>query len=179
MIAAIASLSFLGLFFGATLGIASRYLAVEVGGLQAELEEMMPGSNCGQCGYPGCAAAAQALATGDAQVTLCPPGGRSLAVALADRLGKSADLSGISDRGPVVAFIHEDACIGCGRCFRECPSDSIMGGPKQMHTVFRDLCNGCGACVADCPTHCIELQAVPVTLQTWHWPKPNLIAKSA
>lgn len=173
MVAAIASLAAMGLFLGALLGLASRYLRVETDARQAEIEALMPGTNCGQCGFPGCAAAAQALVQGKAPLTLCPPGGRSLATLLAERLDVAADLSGMADQGPAVAFIDESACIGCGRCFRACPSDSILGGPKQMHTVFHDLCNGCGACVSQCPTDCIELCPVPVTLQNWHWPKPS------
>lgn len=172
MVTATMSLAMMGLTLGALLGIAARYLRVETDARQAEIEALMPGTNCGQCGFLGCSAAAQALAQGQAPVTLCPPGGRSLAAQLAERLDVGADLSGMADRGPVVACINESACIGCSRCFRECPSDSILGGPKQMHTVFQDLCSGCGACVSHCPTDCIEMVPVPVTLQNWHWPKP-------
>lgn len=177
MVTAIASLALIGLLLGTLLGLAARYLRVETDARQAEIEALMPGTNCGQCGFPGCVAAAQALVQGQAPVTLCPPGGRSLATQLAERLGVGADLEGMTDRGPVVAFINESACIGCSRCFRECPSDSILGGPKQMHTVFHELCTGCGACVPHCPTDCIELQPVPVTLQNWHWPKPTSAPK--
>ena len=73
---------------------------------EAEIEAMLPGSQCGQCGYPGCTPAATALANGEADVTLCPPGGRSLAQELANKLGISADLSKIEDRDPMIARIR-------------------------------------------------------------------------
>jgi electron transport complex protein RnfB len=95
MISAVISITILGLVLGTLLGTAARYLRVEGNPLQQEIEDMLPGSQCGQCGFPGCSPAAEALANGNAEVTLCPPGGRSLALALADKLGVSADLSGV------------------------------------------------------------------------------------
>ncbi len=173
MLAAIGTLTALGVTLGTLLGVSARYLRVEGNPLQEEIEAMLPGSQCGQCGYPGCGPAAEALASGEAAVTLCPPGGTALAQALADKLGVSVDLSEAADAEPVLAFVNEDLCIGCSRCLRECSTDAILGGPKSMHTVISDYCHGCGKCAPVCPTECIELRPVPVTLQTWHWPKPG------
>ena len=86
MIAALVSLMTLGLVLGGLLGIAARFFAVEGNPLEAEVEAMFPGSQCGQCGFPGCTPAAAAVVAGDAPVTLCPPGGRSLAEALAEKV---------------------------------------------------------------------------------------------
>ncbi len=89
MLAAVISLSLLGAGLGLALGFASRKFAVEGNPLVDELVAMMPGSNCGQCGFPGCTGAAAAIAEGTAPPTCCPPGGKALAAALADRLGIS------------------------------------------------------------------------------------------
>ncbi len=176
MIAAIASLALLGIALGWLLGLASRYLSVEGNPLQAEIEAMLPGSQCGQCGYPGCTAAAEALAGGAAPVTLCPPGGRVLAEELAVKLGVAADLSGVRDQTPVIAHVHEQLCIGCTKCLKRCPTDAILGGPKMIHAVFADACTGCEKCFEVCPTECIEMRPVQPNLQTWYWPNPRLAA---
>ncbi len=172
MIAAIASLSSLGLILGLVLGFAAKRLRVEGNPLVAELEAMLPGSQCGQCGYPGCTGAAQALADGNAPVTLCPPGGRDLVVALAAKLGVEADLSGVKETVPSIAEVKEEICIGCTRCYKVCPTDAIMGAAKQIHVVFREACTACGKCVDVCPTEALTLRPVPVTLQSWYWHKP-------
>jgi electron transport complex protein RnfB len=173
LVAAIFSLTVLGAVFGLLLGVAARYLKVEGNPLVAEIEKLLPGSQCGQCGYPGCIGAAQALAEGNAAVTLCPPGGVALAQALAAKLGVEADLSGVEDKGPMIAEIKEEICIGCTRCFKVCPTDAIMGAAQQIHVVFREACTACGKCEAVCPTESVKLQPIPVTLQSWHWHKPQ------
>jgi len=174
---AILYLTTLGLSLGLILGIAARYLRIDSNPLVDEIEAMMPGSQCGQCGYPGCAPAAAALAAGEASPTLCPPGGRDLAQRLADKLGIKVDLSLMEeDTGPILARVHEENCIGCTRCFKVCPTDAIIGAPKQIHSVFKAACTGCKACIEVCPTECLQIEPVTVTLGTWHWPKPALAA---
>ncbi len=174
LLSAIISLTMLGTVFGLLLGVAARYLKVEGNPLVAELEQMLPGSQCGQCGFPGCTGAAQALADGSAPVTLCPPGGRALVLALAAKLGVEADLSGVADKLPMIAEVKEEICIGCTRCFKVCPTDAIMGAAQQIHVVFREACTACGKCEEVCPTESVKLQPIPVTLQSWHWNKPQI-----
>ena len=176
MVIAIFYLTTLGLSLGLILGIAARYLKVESDPLVAEIEAMMPGSQCGQCGFPGCSPAAAAVAAGEAPPTLCPPGGRDLAQRLADKLGIKVDLSCMEDTGPILARVHEENCIGCTRCFKVCPTDAIIGAPKQIHSVFKPACTGCKACIDVCPTECLQIEPVLVTLGTWIWPKPALAA---
>ncbi len=176
MIVTIFSITLLGLALGALLGTAARYLKVEGNPLKEEIEQMLPGSQCGQCGFPGCSPAAEALANGDATVTLCPPGGSSLALALADKLGVTADLSTLEEKKPMLAFIKDDLCIGCMKCFKRCPTDAILGGPKQIHAVLTEACTGCEKCVDICPTECVEMRPVKVTVQEWYWPKPAAAA---
>lgn len=172
LLAAVVSLTVLGTVFGLLLGLAARYLKVEGNPLVAEIEQLLPGAQCGQCGFPGCSGAAQALADGNAPVTLCPPGGRAVVQALAAKLGVDADLSGVKDSVPMLAEVKEEICIGCTRCFKVCPTDAIMGAAQQIHSVFREACTACGKCEEVCPTESIKLQPVPVTLQSWHWHKP-------
>jgi len=130
MFAAIASLIVLGLICGWLLGLAARYLKVEGNPLVEQVEALLPGSQCGQCGLPGCSAAARAMVEGQAPVTLCPAAGRALTEELAGLLGVGVDLSGVADKAPVVAHVHEQLCVGCTRCFKRCPTDVILGGPR-------------------------------------------------
>ncbi len=176
MITAIIVLTLLGLILGLVLGAASNYFAVEGNPLETEIEAMLPGSQCGQCGFPGCTPAAAALVNGEAEITMCPPGGRNLAQELATLLGVSADLSNMEDKEPMIAKIRDELCIGCTKCFKRCPTDAILGGPKQIHSVIRDACTGCEKCFDVCPTECIEMRPIPVTLQNWYWPKPAIAA---
>lgn len=173
---AIASLTMLGLILGWLLGVAARYLKVEGNPLTEQVVALMPGSQCGQCGYPGCGPAAEAIAAGTAPVTLCPPGGRVLAEELASLLGVTADLSGVADKPPMIAHIHENLCVGCTKCFKRCPTDAIMGANNMIHSVFADACIGCELCFDVCPTECIEMRPMTATLQTWFWPKPLALA---
>ena len=172
MIAAILSLTALGLGLGFLLAMAGRYFRLEGNPLLEEVQTLLPGSQCGQCGYPGCAAAAEAMLAGEAPVTLCPPGGRALAEVLASRLGVNAEFGAMEDQQPTLARIVEDNCTGCGRCFKTCPTDAVVGAPKQIHGVVHDACIGCGKCVDVCPTESITLHPITPTLKTWYWPKP-------
>ena len=172
MIIAMTSLTVLGAILGLILGVAARKFRVEGNPLVGELIDILPGSQCGQCGFPGCTGAAEALAAGTAPVTLCPPGGRAVAMALAAKLGVDADVSSVQESVPMIAEVREELCIGCTRCFKVCPTDAIMGAAQQIHSVFREACTACGKCEAVCPTESVKLQPIPVTLQGWRWSKP-------
>jgi electron transport complex protein RnfB len=164
----------MGVALGGILGAAARFLAVEENPLEEEIKALLPGSQCGQCGYVGCAQAAAALAKGEAPVTLCPPGGRAVAEALAKKLGVTADLSEHEEKAPAYAYIQEELCIGCTRCIKECSVDAIFGANKMMHSVIAEVCHGCEKCVKVCPTEAIVMRPIPVTLGSWHWPKPQV-----
>jgi len=127
------------------------------------LERVLPQTQCGQCGFDGCRPYAHALAYGQAQVNRCPPGGDSGARALAHILGVPAlpfDRQRGEHKPPQVAFIIEEACIGCTKCIQACPVDAIVGAAKFMHTVLADLCTGCELCLPPCPVDCIELHSL-------------------
>jgi electron transport complex protein RnfB len=129
------------------------------GDLNEQINHLLPQTQCGKCGYPGCAPYAAAIAAGDA-INKCPPGGEATIQALARLLRRPA-VSLDASRGPSppprVAFIREAECIGCTKCIQACPLDAILGAPKLMHTVIAAECSGCDLCLEPCPVDCIDL----------------------
>jgi Na+-translocating ferredoxin:NAD+ oxidoreductase subunit B len=172
LLSALLILTLLGLTLGLSLAVAGKYFKVESDPLIERVEALMPGSQCGQCGFPGCRPAAEAVVVGSAPVTLCPPGGSSLVEQLSKLLGIEVDLSQTEDREPMIARVEESNCTGCTRCFKVCPTNAIVGAPKQIHAVVADACIGCEKCVNVCPTECLQMHPIPVTLRDWRWPKP-------
>ena len=172
MYSAIVVLTAMGLGLGYLLGLAARHLRVDSDPVVEKVEAVLPGSNCGQCGFPGCGMAAAAMARGEAELTCCPPGGRALAEELAAMLGVTVDLSGMADAGPRRAWVDEGTCIGCVKCLKVCPTDAIVGAPKQLHGVLPEACTGCTKCIEFCPTGSLQMIPVPVTLANWRWPRP-------
>ncbi|MGJ8691280.1 MAG: electron transport complex subunit RsxB [Thalassotalea sp.] len=157
--------------FGAILGYASIRFKVEGDPLVEQLDELLPQTQCGQCGYPGCKPYAQAVADGEA-INKCAPGGDDTIKKIADLMGvdpEPLDANHETDNSPKVAFIIEEDCIGCTKCIQACPVDAIIGAAKQMHTVIIDECTGCDLCVAPCPVDCIEMRPIEATPQTWNW----------
>lgn len=175
MIAAVASMSALGVGLGLALGFAARRFHVETPPIVDEIERILPGTNCGACGFPGCRGLAEAMSEGNAPVTSCTPGGREVALALAGVVAADGDagVSGLAEVEPTVAFIFEDHCTGCGKCFKRCPTDAIVGAAKQIHTVVTDACIGCNACVEVCPTEAIIAREKPRKLNNWYWDLPQ------
>lgn len=164
----------IGAGLGLLLGLADKVFAVEGNPLADEIAAMMPGSQCGQCGFPGCKPAAAAIAEGNAPVTVCPPGGAALAEKLAARLGLTLDSSAIAS-APLVATIDGAMCTGCTRCYKVCPTDAIVGANHQIHVVMNKACTGCAKCKDSCPEDCISLQEETPNVQSWNWPKPQLV----
>lgn len=165
-------LTLLGFSLGGGLAIAAKAFAVgEDNPLVDEIEAMLPGSQCGQCGFPGCKPAAEAMVDGSAEINCCPPGGRALVERLAELLGLDPSALGETP-APVLASIEESLCTGCTRCYKACPTDAIVGANKQIHAVIRSACTGCGKCKDACPEDCVHLEAEEPNLDNWHWPKP-------
>jgi electron transport complex protein RnfB len=134
-------------------------LALE--GLAARINAALPQTQCTRCGYPDCAAYAQAIARGEAGIDQCPPGG-------AQGIARLAALTGQAVRplnphfgveGPrSVVVIDEAWCIGCTLCIKACPTDAIVGANKLMHTVMAQHCTGCELCIPACPVDCMALE---------------------
>ena len=151
------SVTVLALIFGAILGVASIKLKVEADPIVEKLMSILPQSQCGQCGYPGCKPYAEAIANGDV-ITKCVPGGRPTVVKIAEIMGVDVPaMDDVAEPEEMVAFIDENMCIGCTKCIQACPVDAIIGTNKAMHTIIADLCTGCELCVAPCPTNCISM----------------------
>ncbi|WP_098415219.1 electron transport complex subunit RsxB [Vibrio sp. ES.051] len=167
---AIIALAVLAAIFGAILGFASIRFKVEADPIVDQIDAILPQTQCGQCGYPGCRPYAEAIANGD-HINKCPPGGQATIEKLADLMGVEPEESAhdLDSKIPTVAFIHEDMCIGCTKCIQACPVDAIVGGTKAVHTVIKDECTGCDLCVAPCPTDCIEMIPVATTTESWKW----------
>jgi len=131
--------------------------------LAARLDAALPQTQCTRCGYPTCNAYAQAIATDEADIDRCPPGGEGGVAALAGLLGRAAKPLnpdyGI-EQAPIVALIDENICIGCTKCVQACPVDAIVGAAKRMHTIIASECTGCELCLPPCPVDCIAL--VPI-----------------
>ncbi|CAP42065.1 electron transport complex subunit RsxB [Bordetella petrii] len=128
--------------------------------LADRIDALLPQTQCTKCGYDGCRPYAEAIATGDAPINRCPPGGDDGIAALAALLDTAAlplDLTRGAPGPLTVARIDEAHCIGCTLCIRACPVDAIVGANKRMHTVLADWCTGCDLCVAPCPVDCIDM----------------------
>lgn len=126
------------------------------------IDALLPQTQCGKCGHPGCKPYAEGIAQGE-PINKCPPGGRETIAALAE-LMKVPVLELDTSRGSApaqIAFIREAECIGCTKCIQACPVDAIVGAAKLMHTVLIDECTGCDLCVAPCPVDCIEMRPLP------------------
>lgn len=168
IIIAVITLAVLGAIFGALLGYSSIRFKVKSDPIVEELDAILPQTQCGQCGYPGCKPYAQAIANGD-DINKCPPGGDAVMRQLADRMGIEPKALEGEEKPKLIAFIREDECIGCTKCIQACPVDAIMGATRQMHTVITNECTGCELCVAPCPTDCIDMLPIEITTKNWQW----------
>ena len=138
--------------------------------LAARIHAALPQTQCTRCGYPDCAAYADAIAQEGVEINQCPPGGAAGVARLAAITGQPA-LSLNSANGlespRAVAVIDEAWCIGCTLCLPVCPTDAILGSNKMMHTVIEPHCTGCELCIAVCPVDCISLENVTGELTGW------------
>jgi electron transport complex protein RnfB len=170
----------LSLLFGAILGYASIKYKVDADPLVDQIDALLPQTQCGQCGYPGCKPYAEAISNGD-DINKCPPGGEATIKNLADLMGveaKALDAAHGEEDVKKVAYIREDECIGCTKCIQACPVDAILGASKAMHTVIVDECTGCDLCVEPCPVDCIDMVPVAQTTKNWKWDSVSIPVKN-
>jgi len=165
----------LGLVFGLGLGWAARRFRVEQDPVVDQIDALLPQTQCAQCGYPGCRPYAEAIASGEADINQCPPGGEAGIRALADLLGrepKPLNPENGVEKPRTVAVIDEEVCIGCTLCIQACPVDAIVGASKQMHTVIEEVCTGCDLCLPPCPVDCIDMVIVDSGPDQWRRTRP-------
>lgn len=164
----ILSISLLATALGLGLGWAARRFRIEADPVVERINLLLPQTQCGQCGYPGCRPYAAAIAAGEAEINQCPPGGTAGIQALADLLGKEVlhlNPENGQEMPRTVALIDEQTCIGCTLCIQACPVDAIHGAAKLMHTVIESECTGCDLCLPPCPVDCIEMVERPTNWQ--------------
>jgi electron transport complex protein RnfB len=179
MISALAIMALGAVVLGAALGYASIRFKVEGDPLVEKIEAILPQTQCGQCGYPGCKPYAAAISAGEADINLCPPGGMDGVRKLADLLGREVKALEADEKPKQVAIIDEATCIGCTLCIQACPVDAIVGAAKQMHTIIEPLCTGCELCIKPCPVECIHMLPITENLDNWKWKYPVIEIKRA
>ena len=175
MLITIGVIIFLSLVIGVALGISAIKFKVDGDPIIEKIDSILPQTQCGQCGYPGCKPYATAIANGEADINQCPPGGDDGIHKLADLLG--VDFKPLNEEHGVpkpksVAIIDEKTCIGCTLCIQACPVDAILGSAKHMHTIIEKECTGCELCLPPCPVDCIEMVPIKETTENWKWKYP-------
>lgn len=129
-----------------------------------EIDNLLPQTQCTQCGFAGCLPYATALAKQEVDLNRCPPGGEPTIRALSKLLSKPEkpvdSTCGITIERHI-ASINPQHCIGCTLCIKACPVDAIVGSSKRRHAVLAELCTGCELCIPPCPVDCIDMVFMP------------------
>ena len=177
MLTALLTLGTLAALIGLILGYAAVRFRVESDPIVDQIDALLPQTQCGQCSFAGCRPYAEAIASGEADINQCPPGGEATIHALADLLDrdpKPLNPENGEVKPKMLAVIDEQTCIGCTLCIQACPVDAILGAAKQMHTVIADECTGCELCLPPCPVDCIDMVPIEQDIMTWKWSLPKL-----
>lgn len=182
---AVLALAGLGAFLGAALAVASLRFHVEIDPRVKNVLDILPGTNCGACGFPSCEAAAEAVVDGGARVTICRAGGPDVAAEVGRIMGVK-----VGSLVPMVAHIHcrggaslspiraiyqgvdscraaemvggggkacPYGCIGLMDCAFACPVNAIVYDQEGIRRINSRKCTGCGLCVDVCPRNLIEI----------------------
>ncbi len=181
----IAALGLIGLIFGLILATAAKIFAVETDPKIEEIKNIVPGANCGACGYAGCAKFAEAVVHGDVEPGGCIPGGEDVT----NEIGRVLGIEVSGEASPIATvfcigdiykttdrFIYDGVkdcaisermygghkgcaygCLGFGNCARVCPFDAIRMGTHGLPIIDVEKCTGCGLCVKECPRDLIQL----------------------
>jgi len=158
---AVLTIALIALLAGLALAYASSNLPSSSGDVVETVNDLLPQTQCAQCGYPGCRPYAAAIVDAGEAINLCPPGCDETVRKIAELLGQEAiPLADPATTEPAIAVIDESLCIGCTHCRSACPVDAIVGAHQLMHTIISSECTGCELCVAPCPVDCISMQAV-------------------
>lgn len=183
---AVLSLGLMGAVFGLALALAAKKFAIEQDPRQDRIAEVLPGANCGGCGFPGCSGLAAAIVAGKAPVDGCPVGGAAVAAKVAAIMGVEAGAAKERKVARVLCqgspdncgsrFVYDGlsdckaaqlvgggakacvyGCLGLGSCVAACAFDALHMGPDGLPVVDEEECTSCGRCVAACPRGIIQL----------------------
>ena len=136
-----------------------------------KIDQVLPQTQCGLCGYDGCLPYAKAVTEG-ASILLCQPGGAYVAQKLRQITGSSEaiDPEKMEARKTPVQMVEIDldVCIGCTKCLDVCPTDAIMGSHKALHRVIDAECNGCELCIPACPVDCMTMQPIDQSFESFY-----------
>ncbi len=185
VLSSLITLGGLGLIFGAILAYASKIFYVEKDPRIEKIDDLLPGANCGGCGYPGCSQYAEAIVNEGVSINLCAPGGEETMHKIADILGVEAEegeskvavvrcqgahgiakdkfkYEGLEDCNAEELLLGghkacEYGCLGHGSCVKACPFDAMAMLDNGLPTVFEDKCTACGICVEECPKGIMQL----------------------
>jgi len=189
MLTAVIALSALALFSSFLLAVVARAFAVPANPKVEEVEGALPGANCGGCGLPGCSELARRIAEGKADVDACPVGGESVALKLAQIMGKSFEggamrkialilcdgndqvaqkrfhYNGVRDCTSAAMLFGGDkaclyGCLGLETCVGICPFQAMRMLPNGLPQVDPAKCTACGKCVTACPKKIIKLVSI-------------------
>jgi len=165
---------------------------VKVDEREQVMRGVMPGANCGACGFPGCNSYAAALLEGDVATNLCPPGGPDLVKRIGEVLGTDGGEEIVEKAAVVHCCADEDACrvkmdyigmstcvaahqlfggqtactfgcLGFGDCMKVCPTGAVCI-EKGLARIDTRKCNGCGLCVKACPSHVITVDDATIAV---------------
>lgn len=177
--------SLTGAIIGLFLGIAAKKFEVEVGEKEQLVRDLLPGNNCGACGYAGCDNLAQAIAAGEAPANACPIAKSIAHEQIAEVMGTNVETkekqvafvkcAGTCDKTKVKYNYYgiEDCkkaaltpgrgpkqcsygCTGFGSCVKVCQFDAIHV-INGIAIVDKEKCTSCSLCISQCPNHLIEL----------------------
>ncbi len=192
VVVATAIVAGVGLFIGLFLGFAAKTFAVAQDEREILVRELLPGANCGGCGYPGCDGLAAAIAKGEAPANACPVANREAHAQIAEVMGTSVvesekkvafvkcvgscdktqvkyEYYGVQDCNKAAVVPGKGnkkcsyGCMGFGSCVRVCAFDAIHI-VNGIAVVDKEKCTGCSTCTAQCPNKLIEM--VPAAAKT-------------
>lgn len=124
-----------------------------------KMMELLPQTQCQQCGHPGCQPYATALAAHQDEPNKCIPGGLDVWQQLCAVLDLEPHNPGTlkPQESSTTITINSNECIGCTKCIAACPVDAIIGSNGYMHAVIPEVCTGCNLCIPKCPVDCIDI----------------------